>query len=78
MRMAMVRLYNGEINEDYLRQNVAEAKGLDWQPVPPGDIANHFHCIVCIRAVPWDCDRAYRAGARYLCGDCYDRFIAPS
>ena len=76
--MAMVRLYDGAIDEDLLRENVAEAVALDWQPVAVADIADHFHCIVCIRAVPWDCETAYRAGARYLCGDCYGEFIAPS
>lgn len=74
--MAMVRLYNGQIDEDYLKENVAEAAGLGWRPIAAADIEDHFHCVVCIRAVPWDCERAYRAGARYLCGDCYDQFIA--
>ena len=74
----MVRLYDGEIDEDYLCENVAEAAGLDWQPKAAADTADHFHCIICIRAVAWDCQRAYCAGARHLCGDCYDQFIAAS
>ncbi len=73
----MVPLYEGEIDEDYLRENVAEANGLNWRPRAAANVEDHFHCIVCIRAVPWDCDRAYCAGARYLCGDCYDQFITP-
>lgn len=74
----MVRLYDGEIDEDYLQENVSEATGLDWQPVAATDIRDHFHCIICIRAVPWGCEKAYRAGVSYLCGECYDQFIAPS
>lgn len=74
----MVRLYDGEIDEDYLNENVSEATGLDWQAVTAKDITDHVHCIICIRAVPWDCEQAYRAGVRYLCGACYERFIAPS
>jgi predicted RNA-binding Zn-ribbon protein involved in translation (DUF1610 family) len=74
----MVRLYDGEIDEDYLRENIAEAAGLDWEHVAAADIADHFHCIVCLRAMPWDCERVYRASARYLCGDCYNQFVIAS
>ncbi len=76
--MAMVPLYDGWIDEAYLKDNIGEATGLDWQPVAGAEIGDHFHCVVCVRAVPWDSTKAYRAAARYLCGDCNDQFVAGS
>lgn len=72
----MIKLYDGEIEESFLHDNVEEARGHAWVAVPVSDIVNHQHCVVCWRAMPLPSQAvAYRSSSRWLCPDCLANFL---
>jgi hypothetical protein len=77
--MARVHLHGDtDIEISFLADNLEEAAPLHWERIDDVEIEDHYHCIVCTRAVPALDVPTYRAGVRYLCGFCYAVFMTPT
>ena len=78
--MGTITIHEESWDLEYIHGNVEVARPLDWKPeqllVTP---AEHEHCLVCWWTMHASSDvsigRGYHSGTRWLCSECYARFI---
>ena len=76
--MKWIEVNGAKIEENFLKENISEAKQYSWIPLKYPADKGHAHCLICNISIPTNGvlkDKSYQSSGGWLCQFCYEEFI---
>lgn len=76
--MTWIDVNGARIDKEFLEANIKEAEDYCWEPIRPGELSFHVHCMICGTVVD---DKiimvsvCYKSKGGYVCSYCFERFL---